>query len=499
MRLKHGLMGGALVATMMSGGSSSPLLSKAYADVYHAVEVGETLSTIATHYQTPVDVLREANNLGDTRDSTVLPSMLLRIPGLNPNRGKTANPMRSEVAAPTGIAAPQLLEKRFSGTITKSLGYTVQPGDTVESIAARYVQEGHAVTAQAIRDKNNLNGQPAAGSTLLVPVGSMTYREPERQVSAQKVTTLNDALLDSKADSLDGGASLSEERPWPQAKVAPDFQPVYRAPNARYKPQPRTPSVLASRGMSASAESDGIRIISPNDEAPVSSPPPSPRSRIVQSPSTPRAATALARVAQIGTAGARIRRLPDSDAVTLYRCPVGTELAVTRQSGSWSAILMSDRSTGWIPTRYLKFTGASVDISSQVITNSPERSYNGSFSSNQPMVAQALAWLGTRYVYGGTSRQGIDCSALVQKSFAACGYRLPRTAAEQYRVGHSIDPAQLKSGDRLYFSASGSRVDHTGLYMGNGLFVHASGRGRGVIVSNLFEPAHWNIFVGAKR
>jgi cell wall-associated NlpC family hydrolase len=163
---------------------------------------------------------------------------------------------------------------------------------------------------------------------------------------------------------------------------------------------------------------------------------------------------------------------------------------------------MSDRSTGWIPSRYLKFTGESVDISTQVLTHDPSSgkyAYDGNFSSSHPAVAQALTWLGTRYVYGGTSRRGIDCSALVQTSFRAIGYGLPRTAAQQSRVGQPVDPTNLQPGDRLYFSASGTRVDHTGLYMGNGMFVHASGRGRGVIVSNLFDRRNWNIFVGARR
>ena len=161
---------------------------------------------------------------------------------------------------------------------------------------------------------------------------------------------------------------------------------------------------------------------------------------------------------------------------------------------------MSDRSTGWIPTKYLKLTDIKVDISTQVVTNNDyQGSSSGHYSSNQPAVAQALGWLGTRYVYGGTGRNGIDCSALVMKSFAAVGKRLPRTAAQQSKVGTPVDPASLRAGDRLYFSASGTRVDHTGLYMGDGKFVHASGRGRQVIVSNLFDRAHWNIFVGARR
>jgi cell wall-associated NlpC family hydrolase len=182
-------------------------------------------------------------------------------------------------------------------------------------------------------------------------------------------------------------------------------------------------------------------------------------------------------------------------------------MAVTQQNGTWSAVLMSDRSTGWVPTKYLRFTGASVDISSQVLMNAAAArsrstsglAINGNWNSDHPMVAQALTWLGTRYVYGGTGRNGIDCSALVQTAFRANGVRLPRTAAQQARVGMPVDAQNLQPGDRLYFSASGRRIDHTGLYMGNGLFVHASGSGRGVIVSRLSDSRNWNIFVGARR
>ena len=162
---------------------------------------------------------------------------------------------------------------------------------------------------------------------------------------------------------------------------------------------------------------------------------------------------------------------------------------------------MSDRSTGWVPTKYLQTTSQTVDVSSQIVTSQGaggSASYKG-YNGENPMVSQALKWLGTRYRYGGTTRNGIDCSALVQNSFKACGYNLPRTAAQQATVGSAVEPAQLRSGDRLYFSASGTRIDHTGLYMGNGLFVHASGSGRQVMVSNLYEPRNWNIFVGARR
>jgi cell wall-associated NlpC family hydrolase len=349
----------------------------------------------------------------------------------------------------------------------------VQAGETVESIAARYTQGGYPVTASAIRAKNNGLEQPSVGYRLLIPLQSVSYRT--QQPAVRQVSTSNPA----------GQSEVARE-----VVSAP---PVYQAPSSR----------------AAAPRLDGARVLGSGEEAAVTG-------SAVARPASAPASAPTAKVAVIAKTGARIRRLPEASAATLYQCAKGTELAVTQQRNGWSAILMSDRSTGWIPTHYLKFTGASVDISTQVLTNvrtARAHSYTprgyvasrsgyavrGTFSSDHPMVAEALKWLGTRYVYGGTTRNGIDCSALVQNSFRACGYRLPRTAAEQARVGTPIAVNDLQPGDRLYFSASGRRIDHTGLYMGNGLFVHASGTGRSVIVSNLFDRRNWNIYVGARR
>ena len=131
---------------------------------------------------------------------------------------------------------------------------------------------------------------------------------------------------------------------------------------------------------------------------------------------------------------------------------------------------------------------------------------NTAMSMRDSVVFLARAQIGTRYRFGGTTpKGGFDCSGFVRYVLGALQFALPRTAAQQAKVGSRIpipadNPGQyLQPGDRLYFSASGSRVDHTGLYMGNGLFVHASGSGRRVIVSNLFDSRNWNIFVGARR
>jgi len=95
----------------------------------------------------------------------------------------------------------------------------------------------------------------------------------------------------------------------------------------------------------------------------------------------------------------------------------------------------------------------------------------------------AQTYLGTPYVFGGVSRRGLDTSGFVQAVFRAVGVRLPRTALEQHKVGRLVPRDQMQAGDRLYFdfvrdARSGRRapgvVDHTGIYMGGGQFIHAT-------------------------
>ena len=498
------------------------LSSSARADVYHSVQNGDTLSSVATKYQVASDILRSLNKLSAFSDRDALPSMLLRVPQATSNSASAIGTTRAQSSAAitpsfsassarnfaanatstrssASISTNTDLSSRMSasGSISKSFVYVVQAGDTLESIAQRHTQFGYPVTAQAIRNKNAGTNALAVGRTLIIPVGTTRLISTEAAV----VSTPN--------------AANQESLPTPDTRQAPLFSisnaPVASTPKAASR---RGPTALGSRGYTPSSNYDrggnrldGARLLDPSQDATVTGTPLGRmRSRVPQT-AAPRAVNPSAQVARIAKAGARIRRLPDAGATTLYKCSTGTEIAVTKQSGEWSAILMSDRSTGWIPTRFLKFTGQSVDISTQVVAAASYssagdysvRAGDGRWSSTNPMVAQALGWMGTPYVYGGTSRRGIDCSAMIQNSFRSCGYRLPRTAAEQARVGTPIAPSNLQPGDRLYFSASGTRVDHTGLYMGDGLFVHASGRGRSVIVSKLFDRRNWNIYTGARR
>lgn len=86
-------------------------------------------------------------------------------------------------------------------------------------------------------------------------------------------------------------------------------------------------------------------------------------------------------------------------------------------------------------------------------------------------VSAAMGMLGTRYVYGGTSRSGVDCSGLTQLAFRAAGVSLPRTAAAQSTVGRSVSLSQVQAGDLLFFYAP---IEHVVMSTGNGMIVEAS-------------------------
>jgi cell wall-associated NlpC family hydrolase len=100
--------------------------------------------------------------------------------------------------------------------------------------------------------------------------------------------------------------------------------------------------------------------------------------------------------------------------------------------------------------------------------------------------SHAKSFIGTPYRYGGNSRDGIDCSSLIQQSYAKIGIKLPRTAQEQAKVGNKKGKGSIRPGDIVYFEFKQKREKwwHTGMvtYAEKGTikFVHASSS-RGVV------------------
>ena len=106
-------------------------------------------------------------------------------------------------------------------------------------------------------------------------------------------------------------------------------------------------------------------------------------------------------------------------------------------------------------------------------------------------------WFGTKYKLGGNTKEGIDCSALMQILFTSLyGITLPRTAREQFNFSRKISRTELREGDLIFFNTIGG-VSHVGMYLQNNKFVHASSGG--VTISDLYEEYWLKHFIGVGR
>lgn len=106
-------------------------------------------------------------------------------------------------------------------------------------------------------------------------------------------------------------------------------------------------------------------------------------------------------------------------------------------------------------------------------------------------------WYGVRYLFGGSTKKGIDCSALMQILFTSLyGISLPRTAKMQYDFSRKISRTELKEGDLLFFNTRGG-VSHVGMYLTNNKFVHASTKG--VTISDMFDSYYATRLIGTGR
>lgn len=130
------------------------------------------------------------------------------------------------------------------------------------------------------------------------------------------------------------------------------------------------------------------------------------------------------------------------------------------------------------------------------------KSYHLSKVDKQKLIEDAKYFKGGKYVWGGTTPQGFDCSGYVQYLYKKHHINLPRTAYAQSMRGMTVPRHQVKKGDLLFFLTDKKRgipVTHVGIYLGDGQFIHAASKRKGIIVSPLFVGYYASKFVSAKR
>ena len=130
------------------------------------------------------------------------------------------------------------------------------------------------------------------------------------------------------------------------------------------------------------------------------------------------------------------------------------------------------------------------------------KTYQISEIDKQKLLEDAKYFKGGKYVWGGTTPEGFDCSGYVQYLYKKHNINLPRTAWQQSKQGQVVERDELQKGDLLFFLTDKKRgipITHVGIYIGNGKFIHAASKDKGIIISPLTHGNYAKTFVSARR
>ncbi|MCI8480866.1 MAG: C40 family peptidase [Oscillibacter sp.] len=184
--------------------------------------------------------------------------------------------------------------------------------------------------------------------------------------------------------------------------------------------------------------------------------------------------------------GVNLRADTSTDAEILLCLEENDTVDVTGLLDGWYSVYTEDGLEGYIRSDFLTLTR-----------------YASGTSSND-VIDYARQFLGTRYVYGGASPSGFDCSGFTMYVYNQFGVSLPHTATGQWQSGlgtRVYDIWSLQPGDLVFFCEpgrnNGKACSHAGLYAGNGQIIHSSSsRSGGVIMSDLTSGYYNTYFVG---
>ena len=211
------------------------------------------------------------------------------------------------------------------------------------------------------------------------------------------------------------------------------------------------------------------------------------------------------------------RKEPSTSADIISGLTLNKEVTILEKSGDWVKIRVNGE-TGYVFGKYVsnkkvdttsrssevrKNTENVVETNSNSNTstkNTQESSNNIQTATNttktesvstsvkgEEIVEYAKQYVGYKYVYGGSSPSGFDCSGFTQYVYKHFGYSLTRTSSSQASNGTAVSKGNMQPGDIICFSGSNgsTTVSHVGIYIGGGKFVHAANSRRGVIISNV--------------
>lgn len=178
------------------------------------------------------------------------------------------------------------------------------------------------------------------------------------------------------------------------------------------------------------------------------------------------------------------RSQPSTSSSVLSSLANGTVVNVTGVQSGWYKVTYNGK-TGYVHPDYLTFSGvqssssssnsnSDSNSSSSVITPSTNAvSYTGTSEKRAEVLDYAAQFLGTPYVYGGSTPSGFDCSGFTSYVFANTVGSIPRVAQSQFDATTRVSLEDLEPGDLVFFGSSASSISHVGIYVGDDTFIHS--------------------------
>jgi cell wall-associated NlpC family hydrolase len=166
----------------------------------------------------------------------------------------------------------------------------------------------------------------------------------------------------------------------------------------------------------------------------------------------------------------------------------GLLVKVLEISDQWYRVKLSDDREGWVYKDYITMQSSRVESRTRFLAKAQE------------LTNFAKSYLGAKYCYGGSSPVGFDCSGYTMYVYARFGYKLPHSALSQMSMGEKVNRGDLDLGDLVFFSTTEpSSINHVGIYLGQGDFIHASSGYQRIKVNSLDESYYNTRYRGARR
>lgn len=187
---------------------------------------------------------------------------------------------------------------------------------------------------------------------------------------------------------------------------------------------------------------------------------------------------------RVNTAALNVRADGSYDAQIIGSMSEGTKVIIIGQKGDFFIVNDGDREV-FLATAY--------------VDGISEEEYYAKPQGAQAVVDEAMRYLGTPYVYGGSSPSGFDCSGFTSYVYRQLGVSLNRTAAGQASNGYAVSKSELQPGDLVMFNTMGSGIGHVGIYIGDGNMIHSPQPGRSVCIESIYSSYYGSRFVCARR